>query len=234
MLFASCKTEKIELTGSISGTVRIIAEDGNYMPNATATVSIVNTNFSVQTGTDGFYTIVGVPVGTYDISYSSEGYVTYTEQGVNIVGGDTPYLFDDIVLGQKPISVINNLRSYTYGFGSIRIAGDITPPGSEESKKNVFVYVSDQNTVSKDNYDFIGGDLTSVSDTFFIDLINLYYNYPPETDFIYLIAYTKSFDPNDYRYEYNLNYDEYYMNFTDFTISDTPSNIISIPIYNKH
>jgi len=229
IIFTSCKTEKTELTGSISGNVKIFAEDGYYMPDATAKVSVLNTDFSAETGTDGFYRINDIPLGTYNMSYSSNGFVDYTHRGVNINGGEKPYLLNDIVLGQKPISVINDLRTYTWGFGSRRIAGDISPPGTENIRKKVVIYVDDKNTVSKDNY-YSYEFITIAADTFYVDYINLFFNLPPEADTVFFVAYTKSFDPQDYRYNYNFNCDEYYMNCEDFMISDTPSNIISIPI----
>ncbi len=229
ILFASCKTEKIQLTGSITGEIKIFAEDGYLQPDAKAKVTILNTDFSTETGTDCVYKIENIPVGTYDIKYSSDGFEDYTEKGVNITSGKTPAILKTVVLGQKPVSKAKNLRIYTYGFGSKRIAGDIDPAGTENNRKQIVLYIDDKNTVSKDNF-YSEKYLTSVADTFYIDYINIQSYFPSDADTVYIIAYTKSFDPEDYAYPYNFNYDEYNMNYEDFTISENPSNIISIPI----
>ncbi len=233
VVFTSCsKTEKIQLKGNVSGNVKIFAEDGYLMPDATVTVSIENTDFSTQTGTDGFFIIKDVPVGTYNLNFEGEGIESYTERGVNISSGPGIVLLEDIALGQKPLSVVNNLRAYDY-FNTKIISGDLLPPGTENNRKLVRLYIKNEKDVSRKDYDFFV-DIESVADTFYTYLSEIKYqhHYSEGTDSMYIVAHTKTFRPmGEYLDTYNFNYDEYGMNYMDYTVSEQASNVISIKIY---
>jgi len=60
-------------TGTLSGTVT----DANSQPISGVSVSM--TGASVNTDSNGVYTITGIPVGTYTVTFSKTGYTTVTK-----------------------------------------------------------------------------------------------------------------------------------------------------------
>jgi hypothetical protein len=75
-------------TGSISGTVS--AQGGGAIAGATVTVD--GTSFSATTNGSGAYTINDVPAGTYSVTASAAGYVSQTQAGVSVTGGQNTTL----------------------------------------------------------------------------------------------------------------------------------------------
>ncbi|MDZ4698210.1 MAG: TonB-dependent receptor [Rhodothermales bacterium] len=75
-----------QTTGKLTGRV-LDTGSGEGLPGAS--VVILDINLGVATDVDGYYTIVGVPVGTYDIQVSFVGYPTQTVQGVDVNAGYT-------------------------------------------------------------------------------------------------------------------------------------------------
>ncbi len=71
---------------TISGTV-VTESDGTPIPDATVVVE--GTVLSATTASDGTYTIVDVPVGTYDVSASADGFVSESKIGVSATGDTT-------------------------------------------------------------------------------------------------------------------------------------------------
>lgn len=68
-------------TGTVAGTV-VDAETGESLPGAN--VLIEETTLGAAADIDGNYRIIGVPVGTYDITASFVGYEPVTQTGVDI------------------------------------------------------------------------------------------------------------------------------------------------------
>jgi len=60
-------------TGTLSGTVT----DANSQPISGVSVSM--TGASVNTDSNGVYTITGIPVVTYTVTFSKTGYTTVTK-----------------------------------------------------------------------------------------------------------------------------------------------------------
>ncbi len=73
-------------TGKLSGRV-LDSETGEGLPGAT--VLIVGTQFGTAADFDGNYTILGLPVGNYDVQVSFVGYQTSTVTDVEINSGYT-------------------------------------------------------------------------------------------------------------------------------------------------
>jgi len=70
-------------TGSINGTVTVAGTDP-AQPIAGATVTVEGTNLSDTTAADGTYTIADVPVGTYTVTASADGYQSKSVTGVTV------------------------------------------------------------------------------------------------------------------------------------------------------
>jgi hypothetical protein len=71
-----------EITGNITGTVR--DQSGGVLPGVTVTVTLVNRNLVKEfvTSETGVYTAPFLPIGTYDIAFTLEGFQSYTARGV--------------------------------------------------------------------------------------------------------------------------------------------------------
>jgi outer membrane receptor protein involved in Fe transport len=83
-------------TGKLSGRV-VDTSTGEGLPGASVVVQDIN--LGVATDVDGYYVIVGVPVGTYNVQVSFVGYPTRTVQGVEINAGYTRELNFDLEPG---------------------------------------------------------------------------------------------------------------------------------------
>ena len=70
-----------QTTGKIVGTVTD-ASNGEPLPGVN--VSIVGTNMGAATDLEGYYTIVNVPAGSYDVRVSMMGYKRITKTGVRV------------------------------------------------------------------------------------------------------------------------------------------------------
>jgi hypothetical protein len=73
-----------EITGTISGTAR--DETGGALPGVTVTARQTQTNLSRETVTaaDGGYSISYLPVGTYDVTFTLQGFKTFTSRTVEL------------------------------------------------------------------------------------------------------------------------------------------------------
>lgn len=83
-------------TGKLSGRV-LDTSTGEGLPGAS--VVVLDLNLGVATDVDGYYVIVGVPVGTYDVQVSFVGYPSQTVQGVEVNAGYTRELNFDMQPG---------------------------------------------------------------------------------------------------------------------------------------
>ncbi len=77
-------------TGSIAGHV---VSKSTQKPIAGVTIKIIGTNLGAFSKVDGSYRIENVPVGIYQIQYSSVAYETYVNSNTAIVSGKT-FTFD--------------------------------------------------------------------------------------------------------------------------------------------
>ncbi len=74
---------------NLNGTVTDTS--GASVPRARVEVVSPNTGFKrqVETGDAGVYSITGLPVGTYDLTISHEGFKTFEEKGIALFVGQT-------------------------------------------------------------------------------------------------------------------------------------------------
>ena len=88
------------LYGSIVGTV----SDGTGAVIPGASVSAVNVGTGLEltasTGGDGLFRLVNVPIGSYDVVITSDGFRTHTETGVNVTANAVSQVDVGMVLGQ--------------------------------------------------------------------------------------------------------------------------------------
>jgi len=79
-----------EYPGSISGSV-VDSEYGLLISEATVSVSLSSSEYiftaSIVTEQDGLFFIEQLPVGTYTLNVSAEGYIDYTEDGIVVTEG---------------------------------------------------------------------------------------------------------------------------------------------------
>lgn len=77
------QTDRATITGTISDQV------GALLPGAIVTVTSADTRavFTSSTNRDGVYTIPSLPVGSYTLAVSHEGFRTYTRTGISPVAG---------------------------------------------------------------------------------------------------------------------------------------------------
>src|ERR1700688_797952 len=74
----------------ISGAVR--DSTGAAIPNARVTVTQTSTGMtrSVQTGSDGEYTILSLPIGPYKIAITKGGFSSYVQEGIVLQVASNP------------------------------------------------------------------------------------------------------------------------------------------------
>ena len=67
---------------SINGTIRGRAVDptGASLPGATVTITnpALGVTRTAQTGSDGYYTFINLPLGTYSVAFTASGFATLT------------------------------------------------------------------------------------------------------------------------------------------------------------
>jgi len=72
--------------GKISGTVK--SENAEKLQNAWVTLIMGNDTIASSKSTkDGFYAIIGIPAGTYDLTCSKEGYNDEMKEKITIIAG---------------------------------------------------------------------------------------------------------------------------------------------------
>ena len=98
LLFAASFPALAQNTGKLSGVVRD-ASTGESLPGAN--VIIQGTQLGTASDVDGTYFVIGVPVGTYDITASYVGYQPQTFQEVEINAGYTRQLDFELMPGAE-------------------------------------------------------------------------------------------------------------------------------------
>jgi len=73
-------------TGSLNGHVY---DQDNNAPLGNTTITILNTNFETTTNTSGYFSLTGVPTGTYDVSAHLVGYDLVIQEDVLIEENQT-------------------------------------------------------------------------------------------------------------------------------------------------
>jgi hypothetical protein len=81
------------MTGTLKGGVTLF--DQNLAPTTDGsgvTVTFEGSGYSTTTDSTGLWTMDGLPTGTYDITYSRQGYGSIRQFGFPFVGGGTEYM----------------------------------------------------------------------------------------------------------------------------------------------
>jgi hypothetical protein len=90
-----------EYPGSISGSV-VDSEGSLPISDATVSVSLSSSVYiftvSIVTEQDGLFFIEQLPVGTYTLNVSAEGYIDYTEDGIVVAEGTTTSDIDIVLV----------------------------------------------------------------------------------------------------------------------------------------
>jgi Carboxypeptidase regulatory-like domain/TonB dependent receptor len=100
-VFASAQVD----TGSISGTVK--DSGGSVIVDATVTITNPSSGESVtsKTNQDGFYTVVDLKPGTYNVATASPGFQAITKTGIDLRLQDRLAINFDLQVGQASTSI---------------------------------------------------------------------------------------------------------------------------------
>ena len=137
LLFA--RASLAQETGAVAGTVTA-QESGT--PLAGAGVTVVGTRFEAATGTDGRYTIAGLPPGTYRVRARLIGYGSVADTGVVVAAGQTTTA--DIALPQQAVQLETVVA---IGYATIQ-KKDLTGAVASASGEDVFLKAAPTSAVS--------------------------------------------------------------------------------------
>ncbi len=98
----SCKSDPVDTTGNISGTIYDSYQEG--VPLQGVNVTITGLNLSTTTGTDGHFYFSGVEQGTYEVQASKTNYVTDSKK-VTVRVGQTSTLDFSLNRANSSLSV---------------------------------------------------------------------------------------------------------------------------------
>ena len=114
LLHSGCEKSEIlqlDLKGTLKGEVLTLNEFGypNY-DNGNITIHLEGSEPSLSVITDsvGKYELNNVPIGTYNLIISKEGYGEHQRQGFQIVGGNEPLYFNGSII-EKSSTTIESL-----------------------------------------------------------------------------------------------------------------------------
>lgn len=147
-------------TGTLKGGITV--RDQNLDPATDAsgvTVTFEGSGYSTFTDSEGLWSMDSLPSGTYDITYSKQGYGTIRQFGYQFVGGGTAYMtgwhFEVFPETQVTISavepvLIDSAQSET---GREQLRLNITPTVTATQQKHsaVFIMISRTASSSIDN-----------------------------------------------------------------------------------
>ncbi|MFY8024220.1 MAG: carboxypeptidase-like regulatory domain-containing protein [Sediminibacterium sp.] len=145
---------------NIQGMIILYDEDGNRQPDMSGVaVSIDNSTVSTQTGPDGKWKLDSIPYGTYDISYSKEGYGTGKIMGLYHAATNhaTTVISKSEAMAVNSSIAISNLiiTPFSGTIQAVGIAGvHIDPIFANPSGKDKYVrlFFSDNPAVGSTNY----------------------------------------------------------------------------------
>lgn len=145
---------------NIQGMIVLYNEDGNRLTDMSGVkVSIDNSTVSTKTAMDGKWKLDSIPYGTYDISYSKDGYGTGKIMGLYHAATNhatTVIAKSESMAANSTISIDNlTITPFSGTIQSIGISGvHIDPVFSNPSGKDKYVrlFFSDNASVSSNNY----------------------------------------------------------------------------------
>ncbi len=211
------EVQQIDLKGDLKVKVSTVSEFGNYVndkANIEITVEGTNPETKVFTDTSGSYTINALPLGTYNLIISKDGYGTMKYQSLKFIGSDVPYSFSTSLVQKSTTKV----KSYNLSISgnTLTFSGIIShhyPISSYYSYPyswpGLTIYVSDSPEVSSSNY-LYGNSFNSNKDvdTTFNNSLYISASVFPKGSTVYAIIYgTNRFSYSVYDYEKGIYYD---------------------------
>jgi hypothetical protein len=145
---------------NISGQVLLYDEEGSALPdNSGVKISIDNSTISTTTKADGKWQLDSIPFGTYDISYSKEGFGTGKIMGIYhaATNHSTTVIAKSESMAVNSSIEITNLvvTPFKPGFEQLGVSGvHIDPVFTNTSGKDKYVrlFFSDNNSVSATSF----------------------------------------------------------------------------------
>lgn len=146
--------------GNIAGIILLYDEDGNALADKSGvTVSIDNSTVSTKTAFDGKFQFDSIPAGTYDISYSKDGFGTGKIMGLfhEATNHATTLIKNSESMAVNSSLAINNLviKAFDPAVQQFGVTGfHIVPVFNNSSNKEKWVHLffSDNSNVNATNY----------------------------------------------------------------------------------
>jgi hypothetical protein len=152
--------QQIALKGDLSVRVTSLSEFGSYLKdngNVELTIEGSTPEIKVSTDTSGSCLIKDLPMGTYNLIFSKEGFGTMKAQGFRFVGNEVPYKYSTMLFQKSSTKI----TSYTQSISgtTLTCSGTITHLYSKSALLNypynwpgLVIYISDSPNVSSTNY----------------------------------------------------------------------------------
>ena len=200
MMIISCKKEystQIQ-TGTLIGFVTLYDECGDVILNKSGVnVNVMgNSTFKDTTDNYGRFEINNLPSGTYNISYTKQGFSQTKTIGMQFVGGSNPAYISKTL--NKPASQTVNLINVFIDNGSpqkwILASVKVTSDCSIGSHENARIFYGLSDTVSSTNYDYsvlfnyYKDSVNEVTENIAYTIVPAYQNYKSGTK-VYFVAY---------------------------------------------
>lgn len=198
------KEIKEEQFGNLHGTiVSLDSQSYTFAALNKATVKLQAGNYNVETTTDstGLFEFNDIPIGTYNLFYSKEGYSTFIDYGVQVFGGLIPVQLNTIslyeLLNEK--IVIGDIKTNgVKGNYSSNLNIEIEYEKIEETNTMCLLLLSKNDNIDLQHYEYsFFKNIYFISDYF--HLISDYEKFPENSKW-YIKLYTVAskayyFDP---------------------------------------
>jgi hypothetical protein len=189
------------LTGNIVGFIEAWAEGASVANNSGVTVSIDGSTplLTAVSNAAGRFEIQNIKSGTYNLSFSKNGYTTYKVYGVAHVGGENPTVLPNTYpVIQASNTTVSNLSLVSIQPGIranlfLNAFNNVLPDG-----KQVVVFMSNSSGVSSSNFiGFVTEGFSGASNVlnFYLDKSFLNSSGFPSGSRVYMIAYGANLAP---------------------------------------
>ena len=227
LLLSSCEnneTRPIDIKGTIKGSFDTIDEFGNAVDDKmNITVELEGTDplLYTESNAEGHFELTNIPMGTYNLIISKEGYGEVQSQGIQIVGGNEP-IFTEGYLIQKSSTKISSLALELNDTGELYLNGTIQHR-NPKSRAFMRIFLHKEEDPSNLNYlSSISFMIYGESGTSFNLNLGSYYSSGAFGSKVYVVAYGESDYSNGY---YDILSKQYI-----YTTLGEASNVASIEI----
>ena len=179
-----CKTEQIILHGEISGKV---TDASTTVPLQTATVKLINTNDTTNTGNDGTYLLKSITPGEYEIQVSKSNYGS-SRQTTTVTMAKTR----EINFSLNPLPKIS-VTYLDFGLDLTSLSFTISNQGTKNFSYSIgpsqnWIIVNPSSGVITDNTDIITVtiDRAGLSENIYIETIKIISDVGTDTKNIYV------------------------------------------------